>query len=81
MLRRAGAVEAVALLWPDAQTVTAVVSGAGADDPTDLMAACTEGLPAYMVPRAVRVIEEMPVNANGKVDRAALHRWLDERNV
>jgi len=81
VLRRAGAVEAVALLWPDAQTVTAVVSGAGADDPTDLMAACTEGLPAYMVPRAVRVIEEMPVNANGKVDRAALHRWLDERNV
>ncbi|MFF9347264.1 amino acid adenylation domain-containing protein [Streptomyces sp. NPDC014734] len=75
-LRRAGAPEAVALQWPDAQTVTAVVSGTA--DPTALADACADGLPAYMVPRTVRVVDEMPVNANGKVDRPALIRWLDE---
>ncbi len=79
VLRRAGALEAVALLWPDAQTITAVVSGAG--DPGALADACAAGLPAYMVPRSVQAVEEMPVNANGKVDRAALRRWLDERTA
>ncbi|MFD1661064.1 amino acid adenylation domain-containing protein [Streptomyces caeni] len=77
VLRRAGALEAVALQWPDAGTITAVVSGAG--DPAALSDACAAGLPAYMVPRSVQVVGEMPVNANGKVDRPALCRWLEQR--
>ncbi|MFR0352441.1 amino acid adenylation domain-containing protein [Streptomyces sediminimaris] len=77
LLRRAGALEAVALQWPDPGTITAVVSGAG--DTAALTDACTAGLPVYMVPRSVQAVEEMPVNANGKVDRAALRRWLAER--
>lgn len=76
VLRRAGAVEAVALLWPDPETITAVVSGA--TDTATLAAACDRSLPAYMAPRSVHLIEEMPVNGNGKVDRAALRRRLDE---
>ncbi|MGW4645142.1 amino acid adenylation domain-containing protein [Kitasatospora sp. NPDC004289] len=82
VLRRAGAVEAVALLWPDEETITAVVSGAGdsgAGDTDALAAECADRLPGYMVPRSVRAIEQMPVNGNGKVDRAALRHWLDER--
>ncbi|MFE7778548.1 amino acid adenylation domain-containing protein [Streptomyces sp. NPDC057445] len=79
VLRRAGAVEAVSLLWPDPGTITAVVSGTS--DPAALTDACTAALPAYMVPRSVQVVEEMPVNGNGKVDRAALRRWLDERTT
>jgi amino acid adenylation domain-containing protein len=75
VLRRAGAVEAVALLWPNADTVTAVVSGAA--DTAALADACGAALPAYMTPRALHRVEEMPVNGNGKVDRAALRAWLD----
>jgi len=29
-------------------------------------------VPRYMVPREVRVIDEFPLNANGKIDRNAL---------
>ncbi|MER5639938.1 amino acid adenylation domain-containing protein [Kitasatospora sp. NPDC002227] len=79
VLRRAGAVEAVALLWPDDETITAVVSGAGSPD--GLAEECAGSLPAYMVPRSVQAIEEMPVNGNGKVDRGALRHWLDERQT
>ncbi|MFF3017242.1 amino acid adenylation domain-containing protein [Streptomyces sp. NPDC057939] len=75
VLRRAGAVEAAALLWPDPETITAVVTGDV--EPGALTDACTAALPPYMVPRSVRVIGELPVNGNGKVDRAALRRWLD----
>lgn len=76
-LRRAGAVEAVCLAHPEDGTITAVVSGDV--DPDALLEAAGTGLPAYMVPRTAHVIGEMPVNGNGKVDRNALGRWLDER--
>ena len=39
---------------------------------------CREQLPAYMVPRSVRIVEELPLNANGKIDRKQLARQLDE---
>lgn len=76
-LRRAGAVEAVCLLWPDTETITAVVSGV--EETTCLADACASNLPAYMVPRSVHAIDDMPVNGNGKVDRSALRTWLDGR--
>ncbi|WKX73814.1 AMP-binding protein [Streptomyces sp. XD-27] len=77
VLRRSGAVEAVCLTWPDPGTITAVMSGAA--DPTGVAAASADNLPPYMVPTSVHAVETMPVNANGKVDRHALRRWLDER--
>ncbi|WP_338675172.1 amino acid adenylation domain-containing protein [Streptomyces sp. SCSIO 30461] len=76
VLRRAGAVEAVALLWPDPDTITAVVSGAM--DPAALTEACDAALPPYMTPSSVHVVEAMPVNGNGKIDRGALRSRLDE---
>jgi amino acid adenylation domain-containing protein len=41
-------------------------------DQSKLGAFCRESLPDYMVPRQIRVVEALPLNQNGKVDRRAL---------
>lgn len=74
-LRRGGCPEAVCLTWPDQGTVTAVVSGHS--DPSAIIAWISAVLPPYMMPKSVHVIEEMPLNSNGKIDRNALRQWLD----
>ncbi|GIJ79620.1 pyochelin synthetase [Micromonospora phaseoli] len=38
-------------------------------------------LPQYMVPAVVQVVDAFPLNANGKVDRAALRRRLPRRGA
>lgn len=42
----------------------------------DLNAALAEKLPDYMLPRRLVVLETMPLNANGKIDRAYLETLL-----
>ncbi len=50
-----------------------VVPAAGtALAPGGLREACGQTLPGYMVPAAVMVIDALPLNANGKLDRRAL---------
>lgn len=77
VLRRAGCAEAVCLVWPDESALTAVVSGA--ERPGDLAGAAAALLPAYMVPKFVQAIDEMPRNSNGKVDRNAVRAWLESQ--
>jgi len=65
--------EAVALGVPDerlGQAVMLIVRGSG--DEEALRAALRRDLPNFMQPRTIRWVEHMPLNPNGKVDRAAL---------
>jgi nonribosomal peptide synthetase DhbF len=50
-----------------------VVPAAGAAlDPAALREACGRVLPGYMVPAVIMVLDRLPLNANGKLDRSAL---------
>ncbi|WP_186156457.1 AMP-binding protein [Burkholderia gladioli] len=56
----------------------AVCTGANVH-PDALMAALRQRLPAYMVPREIHVFAELPLNANGKIDRRAITAMLVDR--
>ncbi|GAA1231096.1 hypothetical protein GCM10009665_21830 [Kitasatospora nipponensis] len=60
----AGVVQLVAFVQPDSRD--AVATG------TDLLAQVRGWLPEQAVPGVVRLVEDFPLDANGKVDRAAL---------
>ena len=51
--------------------VVAAAGGPAIAEP-EVIAFCTEALPAYMAPQELHVLTELPTNANGKVDRIAL---------
>ena len=76
----AGVVQAVALGWPvsegTARGIVAFVSGAGIDTAA-IQKACKASLADYMVPNKIIPMDDLPLNANGKVDRAALKSWLE----
>ena len=68
--------EAVVTIVPaagGAQLVAYVAAQPGAVlDARDLKAQLARVLPDYMVPSAIMVLEALPLNANGKIDRKAL---------
>lgn len=79
VLRMVGGVrEAAVAAWPDAQNgnrlVAYVVPEHPADPPTraELAAFVAEVLPAYMVPASFVWLAELPLGANGKLDRRGL---------
>ncbi len=59
--------------------VAAIVSVEG-DGPaaSAVREACGSSLPSYMIPAHVVELASWPVNANGKIDRAAVRRQLEE---
>ena len=75
--------QVAALGWPlepggAANGIVAFVTGTEID-PAQLKAQSAQQLQAYSVPQQIFVIEDMPMNANGKIDRLALRRRLDEK--
>lgn len=52
--------------------LVAYVTGTGAIDITDLKSLLTARLPAFMMPSTFVVLDQMPLTANGKIDRKAL---------
>ena len=44
----------------------------GSAEKNDIIAALRELLPAYMIPNLFMQVDAMPLNKNGKIDRAAL---------
>lgn len=56
--------------------VAAVVPSAGRPDPAELRSSARERLAGYKVPKKIELVEQLPRNAMGKVDKAALRRQL-----
>jgi amino acid adenylation domain-containing protein len=77
----AGVDAVVAVGWPRSPAGAAGIAAFLADTSVDVAALrrrLARRLPSYMVPREVRLLPDLPLNANGKWDRAALIRLLDE---
>jgi amino acid adenylation domain-containing protein len=78
-----GAQGVVALGWPKTAAGVAAIEAflEGAATPEEIagiIARTKKRLPSYMVPRRIHVMERLPLNANGKYDRPALTKLLED---
>jgi acyl-coenzyme A synthetase/AMP-(fatty) acid ligase len=80
----AGTDLAAAVAWPldhgSAGGIIGFVAG-NTYPPEETIERLRRLLPAYMVPNKVRVIPEMPLNSNGKIDRKALFAMLENERA
>ena len=78
----AGVMEVAAIGWPITQTgVGGIVAfiGGNSVDSKQVKEVIRSRLPQQMVPREIHVLEKLPLNPNGKVDRPALRTLLETR--
>jgi amino acid adenylation domain-containing protein len=85
VLRRAcDADQIVSVAWPvehgSADGVVAFVAGVATLDVDRVLDYCSKFLPGYMVPRKIYLCDEMPLNANGKIDRPRLVSMLNRES-
>lgn len=84
-LRRASGSDLVAVVaWPveneSPQGLVGFVAGSAAGA-TDIQARMAASLQRYMVPGRIDLVEQLPVNINGKVDRKALFTRLEDERA
>ena len=77
--REDGGVEAAACLF-DAEADAIVCFCQTALGPDELTRAAKQRLPRYMIPNLWRTEKRLPVNANGKLDRAGLRERYFEKD-
>ena len=72
---------AVAIGWPvtdeGVEGIVAFVKGTNMNNNV-LLSSAADRLPSYMMPKEIRLIDELPLNQNGKIDRKALLQLLDD---
>jgi amino acid adenylation domain-containing protein len=80
VLREEAGAEAIAVGWPltpsGAAGIVALIASPSLDT-IGLRRALSARLPDYMVPRELRLVRELPLNANGKRDRKAVLSTLE----
>ncbi|MEU8553161.1 amino acid adenylation domain-containing protein [Streptomyces anthocyanicus] len=69
---------ATVLDTPVRHLAAAVSAPAGAPAPDEIRLRAAERLPAHMVPERVLVLRDLPLTANGKLDRTAVRQALTE---
>jgi acyl-CoA synthetase (AMP-forming)/AMP-acid ligase II len=73
---------AVSVAWPidsgHADAIYGFVCEQRNFDTQSVIEHCRKVMPDYMVPRRLFVIDEMPLNVNGKIDRPALAKRVGE---
>jgi amino acid adenylation domain-containing protein len=81
VLRRLSNSEAVSIPWPvragSADGVVAVIAGEQTPGEQRILRSCAELLPPYMVPSKIYFLEHLPLNANGKIDRSELLKFVE----
>ncbi len=64
--------------WGEIVVAAVVPSGTDLPDPAELISHCRERLGGYKVPRQVRVVDDLPKNASGKVLKRKLAHWMSD---
>jgi len=79
IIRNASDAEMVASILPDPQKaeILSFVSGAVKVGETEIVLACKNELPWYMIPERIIFVDEMPLNVNGKIDRNKLKQMIN----
>jgi acyl-CoA synthetase (AMP-forming)/AMP-acid ligase II len=84
VLRKASGSEmAVSVAWPisdgSAQGIVGFICGGNTTNKDEILSYCSLFLPKYMMPSAIFFVENMPLNANGKINRNDLIKKLEEK--
>ena len=73
---------ALSIAWPlnngNASGIVGFLDSSTQMSEREIIKACKEHLPEYMVPHRICFIDEFPLNANGKLDRIKLREMLQE---